>query len=95
MSDTNQIEAVARQFSRNLLAYLGPEKLAEVDRLNKDEPVDGVCCSGDFLFMMEALETVLGKSYDEITEVDEDGTNALWNAAWNLAKTTGFVSMTA
>ena len=90
---------LADTFRRVMLSWFEdePEKLVEMDRLNRDEYGPNVCASHDFcdanMAMVEAFEQRnLPKPYDfeEKTEAEQEASCLIWNEAWEIAKTRGF-----
>src|SRR3989304_4399232 len=61
-NDKKKIEAVAREFSRLLLAEIGNKKFREVVKRNKLEKDKGICHSHDFcdanMVMQDALKII-------------------------------------
>ena len=82
--------ALAKLFSERLLATIGSDKLAEVVRLNSNEPNPSICHSHSFCdsneTMLEAWVFLFGGEID----LQSDEHCALWDAAWNLAKRNNF-----
>lgn len=95
-----QTQRLAVEFSRILREWL-TEELAEVVRLNAAEPdKSGVCHSHDYCdanqAMLDAWEVVFGKGEvpacirEHKTDAEENHDDAIWNAAWTMAKEKGF-----
>ena len=85
-------ERLSRRFAHALGEALSATgvSIAEVVKRNHQEGETGVCHSHDFLdangVMAAAFQTITGRE----PEADSDEDNALWNAAWNLARRSDF-----
>jgi len=90
----NPPAVIAAEFSARVLAYVGPEKMAEIHRRNAVETNPNVCHTHDFcdanVFMDEAFAAVLGAP---ATDSGADGVGCmsdadmrLWDAAWRIFK---------
>lgn len=87
---TQDIEAIANEFSARLRECLTDEELAEVVRRNRAEPAPDICHSHDFcdanIPMAEAFENLLERELDVSSDADAE----ICNAAWRLANQRGF-----
>lgn len=97
MNSSDQIQAVAREFSRELRATLTAEQIAQAVALNAAEPADSpVCHSADFcdsnMCMAAAIQRVCHVSEDDILNDPTDYLSNLWNAAWAVAEAGGFAT---
>jgi len=83
---------LASGFSRVIREWFTADELAECVRRNASEEDPGICHSHDFydanMAMAEAWELLT--SLPCYGEGSPDGANALWDAAWNLAKASNF-----
>lgn len=83
-------EILAKAFSAVLFGWLTPEQRATVLERNKAEGNPSICHSHDFcdanMAMVEAFQNL---GVGEIDSQDDEQT-ALWDAAWALAKSSGF-----
>lgn len=100
MTRRPDVIVVAHRFARNLLAYMGEEKLTEADRLNAHDPAyqSPVCASHDFcdanVFMAQAFEDHLGLPRETLPdEGNQLVTCDEWNRAWDYARKSGFVTL--
>jgi hypothetical protein len=79
------VPALAQRFAEDLRANLTTAEFAEMQRRNA-EYGPGICASHDFLdaniLMHDAFTAVVGREHD----MDSDADNAIWNAAWEIAK---------
>jgi hypothetical protein len=93
-------DALAQKFSKVLREWLTPEQMLDVVRLNKDEADKGICHSHDYCdaneAMNEAFKYFMGRDCylpgdaEEVGEKAVDEDMAAWNAAWEIAKRSGF-----
>src|SRR3972149_3384059 len=90
-NDKKKIEAVAREFSRLLLAEIGNKKFREVVKRNKLEKDKGICHSHDFcdanMVMQDAFKIIgmnLERDYPDMLQ--NQVIVKMWNAAWDMAK---------
>lgn len=83
---------VAHEFSRVLHEQLGADTMREVVQRNALPEYARCCASHDFcdanVYMAEAFEQVTGRAPDPASDADA----ALWNEAWEIAKSEGFKS---
>jgi hypothetical protein len=82
-------EQLANEFSWVLNEWLEPKEIAEINRRNALPEYVGLCASGDFCDSNQAMidaESKLGIELDP--RFNEDV--ALLNAAWDIAKCSGF-----
>lgn len=88
------VDQLAEAFREAILAEAGPIKAAEIDRRNKEPQYANCCASHDFcdanMPMAEAFEATIGRAPNPSNEDDA----AIWNAAWDKAKTAGFEDKT-
>lgn len=76
---------LARGFSRVLRKRLSPDELAECVRRNDSEANPGICHSHDFCDANMAM----AEAWELLTSLPHCP-EALWDAAWNIAKTSNF-----
>ena len=85
------IETLALEFSQGLHAYLSPKQMMEVVKRNRTETVPGICHSHDFCDANMFLYDVFMKyGMNPAAEGGMDQWGALWDQAWNLAKSKEF-----
>lgn len=91
---------VAHRFAKNLLDYMGADKLTEADRRNAHDPAyqSGACASHDFcdanVFMAQAFEDHLGLPHETLPdEGNQLVTCEEWNAAWDYARKSSFTTL--
>ena len=88
----NDAKELAREFSKVLLHWIGPEYMRRVIEKNSKQEDKNICHSHDFcdanMAMDEAFNNILKRSPlpDDLDEGMTDETMQLWNAAWDLAK---------
>lgn len=89
--DDKKIEALAKEFSKQLFDELGPDKFKKMVDLNKKEKSKDICHSGDFcdsnMIMLPAFKAIgvdLEKDYPDAPQ--NELVTTIWNAAWTLAK---------
>lgn len=89
-------EALATAFARELLAFLGAETLAKVDRANAAHAHNGdhdICASADHcdsnMAMLSAYDALGLAAPDPACQRCADQ----WNEAWTIAKTRGFSAL--
>jgi len=85
------IDALAREFSRNLKSVLSSEEMKDVVQKNKAEVTVGICHSHDYCDANMVLHNVFVKHGMDIA--DEGGRErwgVAWDAAWDLAKSNDF-----
>ncbi len=93
-----RVTALAREFSRCLRATLDAQEMKEVLDRNAAQDNPGVCHSHDFCdanMVMQTAAKNLGyaENFDTADTEDQiDDCCSLWNAAWNEAKSTGFLA---
>jgi hypothetical protein len=88
---TPTADALALEFSQGLHACLGPEQMREVVERNRAETAPGVCHSHDFCDAnMVLYEVIMRHGMDPVSEDGMEGHGALWDQAWNLAKSREF-----
>lgn len=101
MAQAANIAALAHAFAAQLESDIGPENMAEVVRLNRDDSrysVNGSCASHDFcdanMTMLAAWESTFGNQPAMLdpsaTDEQENESIDLWGAAWALAFENGF-----
>lgn len=82
---------LALEFSQGLHACLGPEKMMMVVEHNRVETAPSSCHSHDFCNAnMVLYEVFLQHGIDPATEEGIELHGALWDRAWNLAKSREF-----
>lgn len=82
---------LALEFSRGLLACLGPETMRVVVERNRMETSQSCCHTHDFCDAnMVLYEVFLRHGMDPATEEGMERHGALWDQAWNLAKSQEF-----
>jgi hypothetical protein len=98
----SQVEALARDFSKTLIEWLGPETMREVVRLNASyvgTEFEGCCASHNFcdanMAMNSAFLDIVGKEFHEDSanpelEEQREAECELWNSAWDLAQKNNF-----
>lgn len=98
----NQIEQLAREFSRQLRDSLLEHEMSQVISLNDSEEDKDCCHSHDFcdanMVMDEAFNTVFNRSCIFPSDVEKNPQLAdqeiadldLWNKAWSMAKENKF-----
>lgn len=88
---TPSADTIALEFSQGLHACLGPEKMVEVVERNRVETAPSCCHSHDFCDAnMVLYEVFLRHGMDPATEEGMELHGALWDQAWNLAKSREF-----
>lgn len=88
---TPTADALALEFSQGLHACLGREQMREVFERNRAETAPGVCHSHDFCDAnMVLYEVFMRHSIDPVSEEGMERHGALWDQAWNLAKSREF-----
>lgn len=86
---------VAREFCDVMRAHLG-DNIAEVLRLNAEEPDSTLCHSHDFIDAnMTMLDALVAAGYTErqvmdSIHADDDTITRIWNLAWDIAKAHDF-----
>jgi hypothetical protein len=90
MEITTSIKELANEFSNVINRWLSTKELKEIRKRNKTQEYDGVCASHDFcdanMAMYEAWCGVIGREPNFAADADIK----LWNAAWDIAKKSGF-----
>lgn len=82
---------IAVEFSQSLHACLGPEQMRKVVERNRTETTPGICHSHDFCDANMVLYAVfLHHDMDPASEGGMELHGALWDQAWNLAKSRDF-----
>jgi len=81
-------EAIAKEFSKVLLSWLGDDKMKQVNELNAKEVSKGICHSHDFCDANMAMNEAFEKF--DINPLPSDLENSqkeinLWNTSWDLA----------
>jgi len=88
---TPTADALAFEFSQELRDCLSPEQMAEVVERNRIETSRGVCHSHDFCDANMVLYAVFMRhGMDPVSEDGMERHGALWDQAWNLAKSREF-----
>ena len=85
------IDALAREFSKDLKSVLSSVEMKEVVQKNKAELSPGICHSHDYCDTNMVLHNVFLKHGMDIA--DEGGRERwgeMWDAAWNLAQSNDF-----
>lgn len=91
-----QTEQIARSFAAKLLAHIGPEKMAEINRLNAtDAYSDGACATHDLcdanVYMASAQAGVLGVTEDYLlAHLNDETLLTQWEDAWQMARDARF-----
>lgn len=89
MSWDEKKDALSRKFSSILMEWIGKETMEDVVRVNTERG-DNTCASHDHcdanMAMLEAFETMFGRTNDLQNDDDTD----LWNVSWDIAKKNGF-----
>lgn len=88
-NEADPVKRLAREFSIRAREYLSMDEMEEVIKRNRTEEVPLVCHTHDFCdanMIMDAAMEKLG-----LRSKNEDVTNQLWSAAWDLAKKTEFI----
>lgn len=85
------VPALARQFCLVLRDTLSPTQMAEVVRRNAAQPDPSICHSHDFCDANMAM----AEAWEMLSTVPcgadcPDAVNAIWSAAWDLAKDNDF-----
>jgi hypothetical protein len=84
-------DALALEFSQDLHACLGSEQVREVVERNRAEAAPRVCHSHDVCDANMAIYAVfLCHGMDPASEEGMERHGALWDQAWNLAKSRDF-----
>ena len=84
-------DAIALEFSQELRDCLSPEQMTEVVERNRTETIRGVCHSHDFCEAnMVLYAVVMRHGIDPVSEEGMERHGALWDQAWNLAKSREF-----
>lgn len=82
---------LAREFSRRLLAEIGPENMAQLIAENAACAVEGICYSHDYCdanqVMIDSLPAI-GQSYDG----SDDEQWGLIDDAWDIARASQFAT---
>lgn len=92
MNDTlPTVPDLARQFCRVLRDTLSPTQMAEAVRRNAAETDPTICHSHDFCDANMAM----AEAWESLSAVPcgadcPDAVNAIWNAAWDMAKDANF-----
>ena len=82
---------LAFEFSQGLQDCLGAERMGEVISRNRAETSQSVCHSHDFCDAnMILYEVFIRHGMDPATDEGMERHGALWNQAWNLAKSRDF-----
>lgn len=85
------IDTLAREFSEALHAYLTREQMQAVVERSPAETLAGVCHSHDFCGTNVVIyEVSLRHGMDPAVEGGMNYYSALWDQAWNLAKSRYF-----
>lgn len=85
------VGALAKEFSRVIRDTLSPAQLAECVRRNAANPDPAICHSHDFCDANMAM----AEAWENLSSIPcgadcPDGVNAVWSAAWDIAKRYGF-----
>jgi hypothetical protein len=86
------IEKVAREFSRILREWLTPEEMNVVLAENEHETNSGICHTHDYCdaneAMLEAIKKITGRNADQV--LDDLANDNIWSDAWVLAEKNSF-----
>ncbi len=83
-------DKLAREFIDQLRSDLTDEQMDEIAARNKAEQNPNVCHSHDFTDANEYMHDAWVEVFPGIEWHEIDQCNALWGAAWELAKSWGF-----
>lgn len=79
--------AVAFKFRAGVFDFVGPERMANIDELNRNEQDTGTCHSHDHCdaneFMNQAIFDAMGFEY--VLDAEHQEHRYLWNDAWLIA----------
>lgn len=90
-TDPSEVRKLAASFSENLLAFIGPERLADVVRLNKERQIDhqGVCCSHDHCDANMVMAAAWEECFPDVQLLpiasQDDEHLRIWREAWDIA----------
>lgn len=85
------VPTLARQFCLVLRDTLSPAQMAEVVRRNAAQPDPSICHSHDYCDANMAMAEAWGMLSTVPCGADcPDAVNAIWSAAWGLAKDANF-----
>lgn len=88
---TPTAHTLALEFSQGFHDCLGPEQMREVVERNRADTAPGVCHSHDLCDANMVIYAVfLRHGMDPATEEGMERHGALWDQAWNLAKSRDF-----
>lgn len=83
-------QKLADAFARKLREALCADEFAEMRRRNATEQYENACASHDFIdanvVMDEAHKEVFGRSALDGSDAQQERAQAVWNAAWDIAK---------
>jgi len=94
VDDAELVRKVGQAFSALLEQTVGPLLIEKIAAANRDEKSPGVCHSHDYcdanVLMAQALRSLTGIDAAARGAWESPEVAALWNGAWDFAKTNGF-----
>lgn len=91
----SDILKLARYFSALIRAEYSRDEFAEVIRLNRTPEYIGACATHDFRDANAYMYGAFAALYFREIDFESDKDNALTNAAWDIARATGFAGFSA